>query len=96
MAAQKLLKEYQFDEDFIYEGLVLDITDQIISIMKQKGLTQTQLAKRMGVSPSYISRILSGTNFSIRTLSKIFKALNYDATIKIKEWKGEKEDDSIR
>lgn len=44
--------------------------------MEELGLTQKQLAERMGCSQQYISRILKGTeNLSIETITKIENAL---------------------
>lgn len=41
------------------------------------GLTQKAVAKRMGCSQQYISRVLKGTeNLSIETISKIEDALS--------------------
>jgi transcriptional regulator with XRE-family HTH domain len=85
MNLRDLLEEYKYDSDFIYEGLILDIATQIKEIMKKKGVTKKQLAQRMNVKPSYITKILSGQNISLKTLAKILGALEVDATISINE-----------
>ena len=37
MALKDLLNEYRFDEEFIYEGLLLDISVQLKKLMEEKG-----------------------------------------------------------
>jgi len=86
MSLRDLLEEYKYDSDFIYEGLILDIATQLKQIMEKKGLTKKQLAQKMNVKPSYITKIFSGHNISLKTLAKVLAALEVDATISIGEW----------
>lgn len=52
------------------------IAMMMLDRMEELGLTQKQLAERMGCSQQYISRILKGTeNLSIETITKIENAL---------------------
>ncbi len=91
MNLRGLLKEYKYDSDFIYEGLILDISTKLKRLMEKKGITKKQLAERMDVKPSYITKIFGGSNISFKTLAKVLAALEIDATISIDEWseKGE-------
>ncbi len=86
MSLKKLLKEYKTDPDFILQGLLVDTANQLKDLMLKKGLTQKQLAERMGVKPSYITKIFSADeNISLKTIAKVLAALEVDATIKIDE-----------
>ena len=52
---------------------------QILRRMKQLGLNQSALAKRMNVSRPYISKVLkSDVNISFGTAAKLAKALEMD------------------
>ena len=54
----------------------LKIVDRIHEILKEKGLTQQELALRLGKKESEISRWMRGThNFTIETLTAIEDAL---------------------
>ena len=54
----------------------LKILDRINEILKEKGLTQQELALRLGKKESEISRWMRGThNFTIETLTAIEDAL---------------------
>ena len=48
----------------------------IVDYMQEHGLSRAEMAKTLGVSPQYLSRMLSGTeNFSIKSVAKIEVAL---------------------
>lgn len=54
-----------------------DISDKIDAILKEKGMTQKELAKLTHTSEAAVSRWLGGThNFTITTIAKISAALN--------------------
>ena len=83
MNLKNWLEEYKYDEEAIYEGLMLDLSYYLKQFMLEKGLNKKQLAEKMGVSPSYITKIFSGQNISLKTVAKILSALEIDAGIKI-------------
>ncbi len=52
------------------------IVDRIDVILKEKGMTQRELAEALGKNEAEISRWMRGThNFTIRTLAKISNVL---------------------
>ena len=59
---------------------------QILRRMKQLGLNQSALAKRMNVSRPYISKVLrSDVNISFGTATKLAKALEMDFFPELRE-----------
>lgn len=53
------------------------IAMQIIDYMQDHNLTRTDIAQRLGCTPQYVSKILSGrTNFSFKSIAEIEKRLN--------------------
>lgn len=59
---------------------------QVLKRMKQLGLNQSALAKRMNVSRPYISKVLrSDVNISFGTAAKLAKALEMDFFPELKE-----------
>jgi predicted transcriptional regulator len=60
------------------------LTRQIIALRLRKGLTQRELARRIGTTQSVIARIESGgQNLSVRTLTKIASELDADVKIEL-------------
>src|SRR5438067_1028689 len=60
------------------ESFILDAQMTIQRLLNEKGLTQTELARRLGVGDSYISQMLgdSARNLTLRTVARIMVALD--------------------
>lgn len=53
------------------------IAMKIINYMQEHKLSRADIASRLGCSPQYVSKILSGhTNFSFKSIAEIEKCLN--------------------
>lgn len=62
--------------EFALEELRADTQYEIMKALKQAGLSQAALAKKMGVSPAWISQILGDdANLTFESVVKIFLAL---------------------
>lgn len=73
---QQYLDRYRDDPDYILEGVILDVTEQIVAAMQEQEISRSELAKRMGVSRAYITKLLRGEgNTTLRTLVRIALAL---------------------
>jgi len=69
------IKENKKDYEYVYELLKDHLSVQLKELMRKKGINKKELARRMGVSPSYITKIFSGENISLKTIAKILIAL---------------------
>lgn len=59
-------------ENEIWLKMSRSVALSIIDYMQDNHLSRTEMAKTLGVSPQYLSRILSGTeNLSIKSVAKI-------------------------
>ncbi len=48
----------------------------IVNYMQENGLTRSDIANQLGVTPQYVSKILSGnTNFSFKSVAEIERKL---------------------
>jgi DNA-binding Xre family transcriptional regulator len=64
-------------DDLAYDHK-MDISASVYKRMKELGLTQSELAERMGADRSQISRILAGSmNITLRTIARLEEALNF-------------------
>ena len=69
-------EKYRGDAVYQTEALALSVGSEIRRIMKQRGLTGLELAKRLGVSSAYVSRLLNDNpNLTLKSLAKISVAL---------------------
>ncbi len=67
--------EYQIDNrDWLLLSARLAL--KIRSLMMTEGINQSELARRMGVSPAQVTKILSGQeNLGLKTIAKVASAL---------------------
>jgi transcriptional regulator with XRE-family HTH domain len=66
------------------EAFILEVTEIICKLMKQDGISRTELAKRMGHTKGRISRLLDGeANLTLRSLSDIFDALGHKVIVAV-------------
>jgi ribosome-binding protein aMBF1 (putative translation factor) len=50
---------------------------QVNASMQAQGLSNTELARRMGTSPAYVTRLFRGSaNLSVQTMTKLAQAVN--------------------
>ena len=75
---------------------ILEVTELICQVMEEKGISRTELAKRLGKSKGYISQLLDGeANMTVRTISDVFTALGKGLTILAKDVFAEGEPDRV-
>ena len=56
-----------------------NISDRLDAIMKERGISQRELARMTGKRPSEVTRWLSGQhNFTLATIAKLSVALNHE------------------
>ncbi|MFH1284484.1 MAG: helix-turn-helix transcriptional regulator [Candidatus Peregrinibacteria bacterium] len=80
----KLLKDKKVRK--AYDALAAEfvIAEAVIEKRLEKGMSQAELAKKIGTKQSAISRLESGNyNPSIKLLEKVAKALNLKLTISL-------------
>ena len=78
------LESYREDAEFIALEAAIDFNEQVIDIMKQKTITRAQLAEKLGVKKSYITRVLNGLpNMTLKTMVSIARALDCNYNVRV-------------
>ena len=73
---KQLFEEAERRPEYWEEGAILDFTEALHVAMDEQGMTRAELARRLGTSQAYITRVLSGNaNFTLKTMSKLAFAL---------------------
>jgi transcriptional regulator with XRE-family HTH domain len=73
-------------EEWSYYDLADSISDQIYNYMEANNISKSELAKKMGTSRPFVTKILSGDmNVTLKTLAKILNGLGAKAEVKIAE-----------
>jgi transcriptional regulator with XRE-family HTH domain len=66
------LAQYNDHKELERDYVILNASELIASVLKERGITRSELAKLIGKTKGYITQILSGTtNMTIGTLSDI-------------------------
>lgn len=81
---QKIAQEARNTVEYKEEMLFLEITERIVSLMEMGKVSKAELARRLGCTPAYITKLLSGsTNFTVNTLLRIGDALDADLRVSL-------------
>jgi plasmid maintenance system antidote protein VapI len=65
---------------------ILKFTEDILSRLESDGLSHTELAKRMGVSPAFVTKLINGkNNFTLRTMVRVALALGCETHVELRE-----------
>jgi transcriptional regulator with XRE-family HTH domain len=68
--------------------MITKLTNEIVVLMREYGITRADLAGRMGVSPGRISQVLSGgENLTVRTLASLATALDAEFDVQLNSLK---------
>ncbi len=66
------------------ERAVLEFTEGVVFQMERHGISRAELARRIGRSPAYVTKILRGTtNFTLETMTRVSQAVGCDLHIEI-------------
>ena len=72
--------EYEIRSMASYE--TRKFVDNIIRLLERKGMTRQEFARRLDVRPSYVTKILSGSeNFTVETMQKMAGIFGYQVVI---------------
>lgn len=86
----KALREAQDGVEYWQDIAETDFTRDLHERMAKLGISQGELARRMGTSRPYVTKLLDGSNFTLQTMVKLAMAL--DAVVRVRlEGKEERE-----
>jgi len=76
--AKKYYQKHKNDPEFITSGIVIEVLDNLYKRMEEKGINKAELAKRLGKSKAYVTKLLQGdyNNLTIKTLVELALAIN--------------------
>jgi transcriptional regulator with XRE-family HTH domain len=92
MDAQKwykhLVNKIKDTLEYRFESVILDITEDICRIMKEKNISRSKLAEKLNISRPAVTRMLGGNpNFTLKRLLAVADALDLELVAGFKERK---------
>ncbi|MFV0387487.1 MAG: transcriptional regulator [Pyrinomonadaceae bacterium] len=80
------------DGSFQIEEAKVEISEQVFVLMEDKGISEAELARRLGTSRAYVNKVLQGsTNFTIESLVKIGLALDCELKLEFQKSESKKQ-----
>lgn len=74
---ENLLTEFQHDPEYHLEKLRLEIMEQMLALMESAGITRAEMARKLGCSNAYITKLLNGSeNLTLLKLAQIATVLH--------------------
>lgn len=77
------LEDKEIRHAYVEESFIADVQFEISKVMKRKGISRAELARRLDVSAPHVTQMLGNgdSNLTLRTVARIFAALEDAATI---------------
>jgi transcriptional regulator with XRE-family HTH domain len=74
---ENYIDQNQYTVEFQTELSIIDLNEKIIAKMAEKKVNRVELAKRLGVSKAFITKLLNGNpNMTIKTINALALALD--------------------
>jgi plasmid maintenance system antidote protein VapI len=75
-SCRQMLEEAEASVDYWLAGPVTDFTEDLCRLMKENDVSRAELARRIGSSRAYITKLLRGNaNFTLTTMVKLAMAV---------------------
>jgi transcriptional regulator with XRE-family HTH domain len=81
---KELIDEAKDRDTYWTASMILDFTEGLHKIMEANGVTRSDLARRLRVSPAYITKVLRGNvNFTVDSMVRLARAAGGEVSIHI-------------
>ncbi len=79
---KQFIERVESTVDYKVDTAALEFVDELVRCMHQTAVKQAELARRLGASEPYVSKVLRGdTNFTLATMVKLATAVGYDLRV---------------
>jgi len=79
---EQMLDQARDTFEFRLETVIIEFTEKIATIMEEKNITRAELARRLGVSRAFVTKLLNGNpNLTIKTMMSIADVLGCDVNL---------------
>ncbi len=78
---RELFEQARRHPEYSVEGASLEFAEQIVCVMRARGIDQKELGKRLGVTQQYVGQMLRGRNLTIASMARVAHVLGYGVRI---------------
>jgi ribosome-binding protein aMBF1 (putative translation factor) len=88
----ELFAEAEKYPDYWAELAIIGFTEDVWAAMESKGLSRAELARRLGTSQAYVTKVLRGNvNFTLRSMARLAMALDMELSARLQPRRAEAE-----
>ena len=81
----ELYRKAEQSEEFWIAGAILELTEEVVRRMEERGVSRSELARRLGTSPAYVTKLLRGNvNVTLATMVRLARALDSELRCHLK------------
>jgi transcriptional regulator with XRE-family HTH domain len=81
---RELIDQAKGRDTYWVTSMILDFTEGLHNIMEANGVSRSGLARRLGVSPAYITKALRGNvNFTVDSMVRLVRAAGGEVSIHV-------------
>jgi ribosome-binding protein aMBF1 (putative translation factor) len=82
----ELFQQAEQHEDYWVAGAIIELTEGVVREMERQSISRTELARRLGATPAYVTKILRGkVNFTLATMVRLARALDAELHVQLNE-----------
>lgn len=82
--AEQYITDHANDPLYIHAGIMIEISEAVAGYMEDYSISRVELARRMGCSKAYITKLLRGSsNYTLETLIKLSLALGMKLRVEL-------------
>ena len=75
--SKEKIESWASEKLYAREELIYNVTEDMLVIMEELGISKNELARKLGKSKSYVTQLLNGSrNMTLGTLSDVCMELN--------------------
>ena len=81
---REMVARHEQDPRYWADGLKLEFAEQVGRLLEEQKMSRAELARRLGTSPAYVTKILHWTaNLTLESMAKIALALDARVSLEI-------------
>jgi transcriptional regulator with XRE-family HTH domain len=79
---KELFERARKTDEYWLESSVLDFTEDLFRLMKERQVSRSELARRIEASPAYVTKVLRGNaNFTLASMVKLARAFDHEVRV---------------
>ena len=81
---KELLDQAKTQSTYWVASLIFDFTEGLHRLMEANGVSRSELARRLGVSPAYVTKVLRGNvNFTLDSMVRLVRATGGEVSLQV-------------